>query len=185
VRFEAFADVGLDDSRVYGTSARAAFAQSMSFCTLGAPLTPIAPTISPSTLMGNPPPHAATRGSVGMPAKSDGFALDKVEKLLRDAEQSCVRLIPRNLDGRDRGPIHPAKSLEDAGIIGNRYVLGNANFSGFGHRSICHFPCQFARNAVFFHRVRHWIPSSIQYVLLLIILRFVQSRRLSLSCRIT
>jgi hypothetical protein len=83
----------------------------MSFCTLGAPLTPIAPTISPSTLMGNPPPHAATRGSVGMPAKSDGFALDKVEKLLRDAEQSCVRLIPRNLDGRDRGPIHPAKAL--------------------------------------------------------------------------
>src|ERR1700681_3766198 len=50
------------------TSARAARAQSTSFCTVGAPLTPIAPTTSPFTLMGNPPPHAATRASVGMPA---------------------------------------------------------------------------------------------------------------------
>src|ERR1700722_2268180 len=47
------------------TSARAAFAQSMSFCTVGAPLSPIAPTTSPFTLMGNPPPHAAIRASVG------------------------------------------------------------------------------------------------------------------------
>src|SRR5258708_26888245 len=53
-------------------SARAARAQSTSFCTVGAPLNPIAPTTSPFTLIGNPPPHAATRGSVGMPAKSDG-----------------------------------------------------------------------------------------------------------------
>ena len=48
-----------------GTTARPAFAQSMSFCTVGAPLTPIAPTISPSTLMGNPPrtpPHAQASG---------------------------------------------------------------------------------------------------------------------------
>src|SRR6266576_4332714 len=45
------------------TSARAAFAQSMSFCTVGAPLSPIAPTTSPFTLMGNPPPHAATYSS--------------------------------------------------------------------------------------------------------------------------
>src|SRR6202041_2803994 len=52
------------------TSARAAFAQSMSFCTVGAPLSPIAPTTSPFTLMGNPPPHAAIRASVGMPAKA-------------------------------------------------------------------------------------------------------------------
>src|SRR6202011_1803826 len=65
------------------TSARAALAQSMSFCTVGAPLSPIAPTISPSTLMGNPPPHAAIRGSVGMPAKSDGSAWIKLNK-------SCV-----------------------------------------------------------------------------------------------
>src|ERR1700730_5524760 len=54
------------------TSARAARAQSTSFCTVGAPLNPIAPTTSPFTLMGNPPPHAAIRGSVGMPAKRDG-----------------------------------------------------------------------------------------------------------------
>src|SRR5713226_5182317 len=65
------------------TSARAALAQSTSFCTAGAPLSPIAPTISPSTLMGNPPPHAATRESVGMPAKSDGSPWIKLKK-------SCV-----------------------------------------------------------------------------------------------
>src|ERR1700736_2153876 len=65
------------------TSARAALAQSTSFCTVGAPLTPIAPTISPSTLMGNPPPHAATRSSVGRPAKSDGSPWIKLKK-------SCV-----------------------------------------------------------------------------------------------
>src|SRR6202051_710946 len=65
------------------TSVRAALAQSMSFCPVGAPLSPIAPTISPSTLMGNPPPHAAIRGSVGMPAKSDGSPLMK-------SNNSCV-----------------------------------------------------------------------------------------------
>jgi len=91
-------------------SASAARAQSTSFCTVGAPLSPIAPTTSPFTLMGNPPPHAAKRGSVGMPAKSDGSPWIKSKKLLRgDAEQSRVRLILRNLNGRDRGPIHPAK----------------------------------------------------------------------------
>src|SRR3979490_3432213 len=66
-----------------GASASAALAQSTSFCTVGAPLTPIAPTISPSTLMGNPPPHAATRARVGMPASSDGSPLIKLKK-------SCV-----------------------------------------------------------------------------------------------
>src|SRR6266851_7609722 len=64
-------------------SARAALAQSTSFCTAGAPLTPIAPTISPFTLMEKPPPYAATRASVGMPAKSDGSAWIKSKK-------SCV-----------------------------------------------------------------------------------------------
>src|SRR2546426_1243961 len=114
----------------------------MSFCTVGAPLTPIAPTTSPFTLMGNPPPHAATRASVGRPAKKRRVALDKVEKVLRrDAEQSCVRLILRNLDGRDRGPIHPAKGLEIAAVIENRYVLANAKFSGFCQRFIHHFLC--------------------------------------------
>src|ERR1700680_2931617 len=65
------------------TSARAAFAQSISFCTVGAPLSPIAPTTSPFTLMGNPPPHAAIRASVGMPAKSDG-------SLWINLKNSCV-----------------------------------------------------------------------------------------------
>src|SRR5258705_4992799 len=54
-----------------------------SFCTVGAPLTPMAPTISPSTLIGKPPPYAATRVSVGMPAKSDGSRWIKLKK-------SCV-----------------------------------------------------------------------------------------------
>ena len=65
------------------TSARAALAQSTSFCTVGAPLSPIAPTISPSTLMGNPPPYAATRASVGMPAKSDGSPWIKLKSPAR------------------------------------------------------------------------------------------------------
>src|SRR6202035_1102353 len=63
-----------------GTTARAALAQSTSFCTVGAPLRPIAPTTSASTLMGHPPPHAATRASVGMPAKSDGSPRIKSKK---------------------------------------------------------------------------------------------------------
>src|SRR5260370_23194886 len=63
-----------------GTSARAAFAQSTSCCTVGAPLTPIAPTTSPPTLMGNPPPYAATRASVGIPARSDGSRWIKLKK---------------------------------------------------------------------------------------------------------
>src|ERR1700682_2059419 len=65
------------------TSARAALAQSISFCTVGAPLNPIAPTTSPFTLMGKPPPHAATRARLGMPAKSDGSPWIK-------SKNSCV-----------------------------------------------------------------------------------------------
>src|SRR6202521_5020787 len=71
------------DGTASDTSAKAAFAQSTSFCTVGAPLSPIAPTTSPFTLMGSPPPHAATRASVGMAAKSDGSPWIKLKK-------SCV-----------------------------------------------------------------------------------------------
>src|ERR1700737_686795 len=78
-----FATPSSDDYAASDMSARAAFAQSMSFCTVGAPLNPIAPTTSPFTLMGNPPPHAAPRGSVGMPAKSDGSPRIK-------SKNSCV-----------------------------------------------------------------------------------------------
>src|SRR6266403_5066525 len=73
-----------------GKSARAAFAQSTSFCTVGAPLTPMAPTISPSTLMGNPPPYAATRLSVGMLAKSDGSPWMKLKKSCVETPNSAV-----------------------------------------------------------------------------------------------
>src|ERR1700731_4381807 len=47
------------------------------------------------------------RGDAGQKRR---VVLDKVEKVLRgNAEQSCVRLILRDLNGRNRGPIHPAK----------------------------------------------------------------------------
>src|SRR3954463_5774842 len=71
------------DGTASDTSANAALAQSTSFCTVGAPLSPIAPTTSPFTLMGKPPPHAAMRVSVGMPAKSEGSLWIKLKK-------SCV-----------------------------------------------------------------------------------------------
>jgi hypothetical protein len=67
-------------------------------------------------------------------------ALDELEELLRgDAEQSCVRLVLRHLDAKDRSPIHPAKGLEIAPVIEDRYVLANAKVSGFCHHRIHHF----------------------------------------------
>src|ERR1700692_4157456 len=94
------------------TSARAALAQSTSFCNVGAPLRPVAPTISPSTLMGNPPPHAAIRATRGQAVQKRRGGLDGVEKFLRgDAEQRNILLVLRNLDAKDRGAIHPAKGL--------------------------------------------------------------------------
>src|SRR5207253_6013443 len=86
-----------------------------------------------------PSRHTRKRWDAGQKRR---VALDKVEKVLRgDAEQSCVRLVLRNLDGKDRGPIHPAKALEIATVIENRYVLANAKFSGFRHRFLHHFLC--------------------------------------------
>src|SRR5271166_1885637 len=73
--------------------------------------------------------HARKRGDAGQERR---VALDKVEEFLRgDAQQSGVRLVLRHLDAKDRSPIHPAKGLEIAPIIENRYVLANANISGF------------------------------------------------------
>src|ERR1700731_3353549 len=73
--------------------------------------------------------HARKRWDTGQKRR---VALDKVEKVLRgNAEQSCIRLILRHLDAKDRGPIHPAKGLEITAVIEDRYVLGNAKFSGF------------------------------------------------------
>src|SRR6266446_726088 len=87
----------------------------------------------------SPRRHTRKRGDAGQKRR---VALDKVEKVLRgDAEQSCIRLILRNLDAEDRGPIHPAKGLEVTPVIENRYVLANANFSGFRHRCMHHFLC--------------------------------------------
>src|SRR5204863_7869593 len=49
----------------------------------GRPAYPDRPTTSPFSLTGNPPPHAAIRARVGMPAKSDGSPWIKLKK-------SCV-----------------------------------------------------------------------------------------------
>jgi hypothetical protein len=81
--------------------------------------------------------HTRKRWDTGQKRR---VALDKVEEVLRgDAEQSCIRLILRHLDAKDRGSIHPVKGLEIAAVIENRDVLGYAKFSGFRHRFIHHF----------------------------------------------
>src|SRR5258706_8849422 len=65
--------------------------------------------------------YTRKRGDAGQKRR---VALDKVEKVLSgDAEQGGVRLVLRNLDGRHRGPIHPATGLEIAAVIENRHVL--------------------------------------------------------------
>src|SRR6202171_4828950 len=113
-------------------------------------------------LNGNPPTprrHTGKRGNTGQKRR---VGLDKVEKVLRgDAEQRCISLVLRNLDGRDRGPVHPAKGLEIAAVIENRYVLANANLSGFRYRRIHHFLCELGRDAVFLHHVSHLNPPSL------------------------
>src|ERR1700680_808541 len=103
--------------------------------------------------------HTRKRGDTGQKRR---VALDKVEEVLRgNAEQSCVSLVLRNLDAKDRGPIHPAKGLEIAAVIENRYVLANANLSGFRHCRIHHFLCELRRDAVFLHHVSHLNPPSL------------------------
>src|ERR1700730_86215 len=103
--------------------------------------------------------YTRKRGDAGQKRR---VALDKVEKVPSgDAEQSGVRLVLRNLDGRHRGPIHPAKGLEIAAVIEHRHVLANAKFSGFRHCCIHHLLCQLRRNAVFLHDVSHWTPPSL------------------------
>src|ERR1700730_19172209 len=64
--------------------------------------------------------HTRKRGNASQKRR---IALDKVEKVLRgDAEQGCVGLVLRNLDGKNRGSIHPAEGLEITAVIENRYV---------------------------------------------------------------
>src|SRR5437899_7411078 len=87
----------------------------------------------------SPRRHTRKRGDAG---QERWVALNKVEKVLRgDTEQSCIRLILRNLDGKDRGTIHPAECLEIASVIENRYVLANSKLSGFRHGFGQHFLC--------------------------------------------
>src|SRR6202022_1641629 len=57
----------------------------------------------------SPRRHTRKRGHAGQKRR---VALDKVEKVLRgDAEQSCIRLILRNLDAEDRAPSIRLKAL--------------------------------------------------------------------------
>src|ERR1700738_2484267 len=88
---------------------------------LGRPAHPDRPDNFSVYLDGNPSTprrHTRKRGDAGQKRR---VVLDKVEKVLRgNAEQRCVRLILRDLNGRDRGPIHPAKGLEIAAVIENR-----------------------------------------------------------------
>jgi len=108
--------------------------------TVGVPLTPMAPTISPSTLMGNPPPQAATRASVGTPAKSDGSPLIKLKKSRVETPSRAVYALFCAISMVGIGaPFHPAECLEIAAVIENRYALADAKFSGFRHRCIHHF----------------------------------------------
>src|SRR6266403_3911973 len=73
--------------------------------------------------------HTRKCGDAGQKRR---VALDKLEKLLRgDSEQSCVCLVLGHLSGRDRGAIHPAKDLEIAAVVENRYVLANASSLAF------------------------------------------------------
>src|SRR3977135_2248051 len=83
----------------------------------GAPAPPDRPDNFSFHLNGKAPtPRRHTR-KCGNTGQKRRVALDEVEKVLRrDAEQSCVGLMLRNLNGRDRGPIHPAKGLEIAAI---------------------------------------------------------------------
>jgi hypothetical protein len=65
------------------TSARAALAQSMSFCTMAAPLTPNRPdnfSVHLNRKPSTPRRHTRKRGDAGQKRR---VALDKVEKVLR------------------------------------------------------------------------------------------------------
>src|SRR5438477_6574533 len=72
----------------------------------GCPTHPDRPDDFAVHLDGEPPSvrrHARQRGDAGQERR---VALDEAEEVLRgDAEQSCVRLVLRDLDGADRSPI--------------------------------------------------------------------------------
>src|SRR5437016_5642620 len=100
----------------------------------------MAPTTSPFTLTGNPPPHAAIRASVGMPAKSDGSPWTKLKKSCVETPNRAVYALFCAISIVGIGdPIHSDKGLEIASVIENRYVFGNSKFSGLRHRCIDHF----------------------------------------------
>src|SRR5882724_5888629 len=128
----------------------------------GRPAQPDRPDNFSVHLNGKPPtPRRHTR-KCGDAGQKRWVTLDEVEKVLRgDAEQSCVSLVLRNLNGGDRSSIHPTEGLEIAAVIENRHVLANANFSGFRQRRIHHFLRELRRDAVFLHHVSHLKPPSL------------------------
>jgi hypothetical protein len=73
-----------------------------------------------------------------MPAKSDVSPWIKLKKsCVGDAEQRRIRLVLCNLDGKDRGPIHPA--------AGGRVSVDICLVGVFGH-AVC--PLMGARRAI-------------------------------------
>src|ERR1700730_8194122 len=60
--------------------------------------------------MGNPPPYAATRASVVMPAKSDGSPWIKLKKCVGTPNRAVYALFCA-ISMERSGPIHPAKAL--------------------------------------------------------------------------
>src|SRR6202163_1581785 len=78
----------------------------------GRPAQPDRPDNFSVHLDGKPPTprrHTRKRGDTG---QKRWVALDKVEKVLRgNVEQSCIRLILRHLDAKDRAPSIRRKAL--------------------------------------------------------------------------
>src|SRR5207245_10737095 len=114
--------------------------------------------------MGNPPPHAATRASVGMPSKSDGSPLIKLKN-------SCVETPNRAVYA-----LFCAISMQRIGAASIRLKALRlppssriATFSvtpsslAFATAAIHHLLCELGRDAVLLHHVSHWSPSLIWF----------------------
>src|SRR5258708_3800860 len=109
--------------------------------------------------MGNPPPHAAIRASVGMPANSDGSPWIKLKNSCVETPNRAVYalLCAISVVGIGAPSIRlKALRLPPSSRIATFSV--NSKFSGSRHRCICHSLCQLIRDAVLLHYVCHWTP---------------------------
>jgi len=139
-----------------GTSARLCLAQSTSFCTWGARLSPDRPRQLSVHLMGNPHPNAATSAS----ARDDGPKrrvcawLTLQKSCGGNGTEGCIRFSAGHRDAKGSEPHHPAKGLR-LPTVTRMLPRGNAKFSGFRHRFIHHFCAKSARKAGFYPPVSH------------------------------